>query len=98
MRDDAYVHTPFRLRWRASPSTVWIGPHEQWASLCERLVSLLLTGTPATTATTRDVVHYAREWAKHHPGGDGGGVTSAYICHEDDESFDILIDPSSPSL
>lgn len=87
MLDDWYVLSPFTINLRASPNTFWIGDVSHIAYVCHTLMSLF-----ACVHSTRDIVHYAHEWSrcKH-------GLAQACICNEED-SFDILVDPSSPTL
>lgn len=87
MMDDWYVLSPFVINIRPSANTFWIGEVSQFAHVFHTLMSIF-----GCHHSTRSIFHYESEWSKCRP-----SHTCAYKCTEDD-AFDILIDPSSPTL
>jgi len=87
MVDDWYVLSPFVINIRPSANTFWLGEVSQLTYVIHTVMSLF-----GCHQKTRNIIHYEAAWSQFRP-----GHTNAYTCTED-EAFDILIDPSSPTL
>jgi hypothetical protein len=87
MLDDWFVLSPFTINLRTSRSTFWIGEVSKLAYVCNTMMSMF-----SCVHSMRDIVHYSHEWSKCKP-----VLTGVYVCN-DDENYDILVDPSSSTL